>query len=719
MIKKLSVLVLALILGFQTTTKADEGMWVPMFLKKLNIKDMQKKGFKLSADDIYSVNHASLKDAIIIFGGGCTGEIVSPEGLIFTNHHCGYGSIQQVSTVEHDYLTNGFWSKSKAEEIPVEGLSVKFLIRMDDVTARMLEGVADTMSEDQRMAVLAENQKAIVEEATKDNHYMAIVEEFFGGNEYYLVVYEVFTDIRLVGTPPESVGKFGADTDNWMWPRHTGDFSIFRVYTAPDGSPADYAKDNVPYKSKYYLPISLKERKPGDFAFIMGNPGSTDRYLTSYGVNEAINQSNPAVVKVRTVKLNTMREFMNQDPAVRLQYASKYAQTANYWKYFQGQTKALKRLRVADEKKEIENNFADWAAANPTRKAKYGDVIDMFAEGYKDHGTYSLNNVYFREAFYLGSELIRYAASFKGLGKLLAADTVDQAKVDKKIVALQEKTKTFFKNYHKALDEKMFAETMSLYFWDIPQDQQPDLLIAKAKECNGDFSRWAQEVFSKTIFASKESVEQFLANPNAEAIQNDVAIQVWDAFIGSYYAMQPKMKPANDKISKAKRLFIAGLREKNPNKKYYPDANFTMRLTYGTVEGYSPEDAAWFKYYTTEKGLLQKEDPNNPEFVVPAKLKELILNKDFGQYANKKGELPVAFLSTNDITGGNSGSPIMDARGRLIGLAFDGNWEAMSGDIAFDKDLQRTINVDIRYVLFVIDKLGGAKNIIDELTIVK
>ncbi|PID88754.1 MAG: hypothetical protein CSB02_01095 [Bacteroidia bacterium] len=327
--------------------------------------------------------------------------------------------------------------------------------------------------------------------------------------------------------------------------------------------------------------------------------------------------------------------------------------------------------------------------------------------------------MYFREAFYLGSELMRYAASFKGLGKLLAADTVDQAKVDKKIMKLQEKTKTFFKDYHKALDEKMFAETMGLYFWDVAQDQQPALLIEKAKEYNGDFSRWAQEVFSKTIFASKESVEKLLANPNAEAIQNDVAIQVWDAFIGSYYAMQPQMKPISDKLSKAKRLFIAGLREQNPNKKYYPDANFTMRLTYGTVEGYSPQDAAWFKYYTTEKGLLQKEDPNNPEFVVPSKLKELILNKDFGQYANKKGELPVAFLSTNDITGGNSGSPIMDARGRLIGLAFDGNWEAMSGDIAFDKDLQRTINVDIRYVLFIIDKLGGAKNIIDELTIVK
>lgn len=719
MIKKLSVLVLALILGFQTTIKADEGMWVPMFLKQLNIKDMQKKGFKLSAEDIYSINKASLKDAIIIFGGGCTGEIVSPEGLIFTNHHCGYGSIQQVSTVEHDYLTNGFWSKNKKEEIPVDGLSVKFLVRMDDVTERMLEGVTEDMTEDERMAALAEHQKTIVDEATKDNHYKAIVEDFFGGNEFYLVVYEVFTDIRLVGTPPESVGKFGADTDNWMWPRHTGDFSIFRVYTAPDGMPADYAKNNVPYKSKHYLPISLKDRKPGDFAFIMGNPGSTDRYLTSYGVEEAINESNPAVVKIRTVKLDVMREFMQKDPAVRLQYASKYAQTANYWKYFQGQTTSLKRLRVSDDKRVIEDNFKAWADANADRKAKYGDVIKLFEEGYEGQAKYNLNYWYFREAFYLGSELMRYASSFKRLAMYLSAEEVDEEKVNTEVERLRNITKNFFKDYHKPLDEEVFAQTMRLYFWDVPQNQQPELLIEKAKAYNGDFNRWAQDVFSGTAFASQQSVAQLLDNPTADIINNDPAVKIWDAFIGKYHQLQPETKEHNDKLSKAKRLFIAGLREQNPNKKYYPDANFTMRLTYGSVKGYSPEDAAWFKFYTTANGILQKEDPNNPEFVVPAKLKELILKKDFGQYANKKGELPVAFLSTNDITGGNSGSPIMDDRGRLIGLAFDGNWEAMSGDIAFDNDLQRTINVDIRYVLFIIDKLGGAKNIIDELTLVK
>jgi hypothetical protein len=717
--RKFIVLIFALVIGFQPALKADEGMWVPMFLKQLNIKDMKKAGFKLSAEDIYSVNQSSLKDAIIIFGGGCTGEIVSPEGLIFTNHHCGYGSIQKVSTIEHDYLTDGFWSKSKDEEIPIEGLTVKFLVRMDDVTAKMLEGVQDTMSEGQRADVMSQNEKAIVEEATKDNHYNAIVESYFAGNEFYLVVYEVFTDIRLVGTPPEAVGKYGADTDNWMWPRHTGDFSVFRVYMGKDGKPAEYSKDNVPYKSKHYLPVSIKDRKPGDFVFIMGNPGSTQRFLTSYGVEEAVDLTNPAIVKIRTAKLDVMREFMDADPAVRLQYASKFARVANYWKYFQGQTKALKRLQVADEKRAIEADFQAWADANEERKAKYGEVINMFKEAYAENEDLALAQWYFREAFYTGSELPRYAAGFKGLAKLLEADTVDQEKVDAKIAELRKDMGEHFKDYYKPLDQKSFAETMSLYFWDMPQENQPQVLIENAKKYKGDFNKWAEEVYRTTVFADAAKVEAFLDDPCAKKINNDPAVQIYNDFIQVYMASRPLAAPIYDKLDKANRLFVAGLREKDPNKKYYPDANFTMRLTYGKVGGYSPADAEYFEWYTTTDGILEKEDPKNPEFVVPEKLKELILAKDFGPYTNSKGEMPVAFLSDNDITGGNSGSPIMDAHGNLVGLAFDGNWEAMSGDIAFDPELQRTINVDVRYVLFIIDKLGGAQNIIDELTIVK
>ena len=717
--KKLIILIFALVLGLQPALKADEGMWVPMFLKQLNIKDMQKKGFKLSAEDVYSVNKSSIKDAIIIFGGGCTGEIVSPEGLIFTNHHCGYGSIQKVSTIEHDYLSDGFWSKSQAEEIPIDGLTVKFLVRMDDVTSHMFEGISDTMTEGQRHEVLSKNKKAIIEDATKDNHYKAIVENYFAGNEYYLVVYEVFTDIRLVATPPEAVGKFGGDTDNWMWPRHTGDFSIFRVYMAPDGNPATYSKDNVPYKSKHFLPVSIKDKKPGDFTFIMGNPGGTERYLTSYGIDLAVNESNPAIVKIRTARLNIMRQFMDADPKVRLQYATKFAHTANYWKYFQGQTKALKHLKVADEKKVIEDKFQKWADADEARKAKYGNVLQMFREAYKGEKEFNIANWYFREAFYRGTDLVPYAASFKKLAKLLAADTVNQEKVDETIAKLRAGIAGHFKDFYKPLDEKEFAKTMSLYFWDVPQGQQPDVLVENAKRYTGDFDKWAGDLYRNTHFADPAKVEALLDNPTADAINNDPAILVWNGFFAKYMEMKPMAMPVMDKMEKANRLFVAGLREENPNKKYYPDANFTMRLTYGSVGGYSPADASEFKYYTTTDGILQKEDPTNPEFVVPAKLKKLILAKDFGPYAKKNGEMPVAFLSNNDITGGNSGSPIMDARGNLIGLAFDGNWEAMSGDIVFDNKLQRTINVDIRYVLFIIDKLGGAQNIIDELTIVK
>ncbi len=717
--KKVLVFIFVLALGFQSRVKADEGMWVPMFLKQLNIKDMQKQGFKLSAEDIYSINKASLKDAIIIFGGGCTGEIVSPEGLIFTNHHCGYGSIQKVSTIEHDYLRDGFWSKSKDEEIAIDGLTVKFMKSMSDVTTQMLKGISETTTESERAEILAKNEKALLDEATKGNHYQAIIRNFFAGNEFYMVVYEVFTDIRLVGTPPEAVGKFGADTDNWMWPRHTGDFSIFRVYTAPDGSPATYSKENVPMKSKWHLPISIKDTKPGDFAFIMGNPGSTQRYLTSYGIDLAINESNPTIVKIRTVKLDIMREFMDSDPKIRLQYASKFAGIANYWKYFQGQTKALKANKVADVKRQIEAEFQAWADADQTRKAKYGTVLADYQEAYKTMKEFTKSNVYFTEALLRGSEMMPFAGRFAQLGTLLAEDTVDQVKVDAAIAKLRAGAANHFKDYNKELDQKLFAETMRLAYWGIASDKLPSTMTNHTKKFEGDFSAWADEMYSNSSFISIEKVNELLDNPTADKINKDCAVKTWNNLFESYRALQPKVKPISEKLAKAERLYVAGLREKDPNKKYYPDANFTMRLTYGKIGGYRAADAVDYKFYTTTDGVLEKEDATNPEFVVPAKLKELILKKDFGQYANSKGEMPVGFLSDNDITGGNSGSPIMNAKGELIGLAFDGNWEAMSGDISFDKNLQKTINVDIRYVLFIIEKLGGAQNIINELTIVK
>ncbi|PLX14979.1 MAG: serine protease [Marinilabiliales bacterium] len=714
--KKLLVMMIALVLGFGTSVKADEGMWIPLLINK-NIAEMQEMGLKLSAEDIYSVNNSSLKDAIIIFGGGCTGEIISPEGLILTNHHCGYGSIQQVSTVEHDYLTDGFWSTSKEEEIPVEGLSVKFLVKMEDATARSLEGVNDDMTEDERSGIIGANIKKIVAEATEENDYNATVKSFFGGNEYYLFVYEVFTDIRLVGTPPESIGKFGADTDNWMWPRHTGDFSIFRVYTSPDGKPADFSEENVPMKSKHFLPVNIAGVEKGDFAMIMGNPGGTERYLSSYGVDLAVNQSNMTIVDIRAEKLRTMKEGMEADEAVRLQYASKYARTANYWKYFIGQTKGLKRLKVKEKKEREEAEFMNWVNKSAETKAKYGETLNLISDAYDKIKETNLSKWYFIEGIYRGPEILGYAYGFNSLKKELEKKK-DEQDATKIVERLQSGVADHFKNYNVDIDRNMFARMMKMYHENVPIDQQPVFLLEVDKKFKGDYNKYAEYVFDKSIFGDENRVIEFLENPKAKTLKKDPALKAVSAFITNYRELAKSAKEANTELAKGERLYIAGLREMSPDKNFYPDANFTMRLTYGTVEDYYPEDAVHYNYYTTMDGIMQKEDPNNFEFIVPEKLKEIYENKDFGPYANKCGSMNVCFLTTHDITGGNSGSPVINGKGELIGLAFDGNWEAMSGDIAFEPELQRTINVDIRYVMLIIDKFAGAQNIIDELTII-
>jgi hypothetical protein len=716
--KKILTFTLAFLLGFQFLAKADEGMWIPMLINN-NIVEMQKMGLKLNAEDIYSVNHSSLKDAIVIFGRGCTGEIVSPEGLLFTNHHCGYGSIQKVSTPEANYLEDGFWAMSKEEEIPVEGLTVKFLIRMDNVTDRVLEGVTDGMTEKERGEIIAKNSKQVEEDVTKDTHYNASVETFFGGNEYYVFVYETYTDIRLVGTPPEAIGKFGADTDNWMWPRHTGDFSIFRVYTSPDGKPATYAKENVPMKPKHYLPVSIKGEKKGDFAMIMGYPGSTQRYLSSWGVDLAINQSNPTIVKIREEKLRIMKEGMDADEAVRLQYATKYAHTANYWKYFIGQTKGLKRLHVKEKKQQEEAGFSSWLNQNPDEKAKYGDALTLITNAYDKIKETNLARWYFFEAVYRGPEILSYARSFDKLSKLLNDKEAKQEDIDAQVEQLKAGVDKHFKDYNETIDRNMFASMMQMYYENVPADQQPVYFLKMKDKFKGDFKAYADYVFEKSYFADKDRVMAFLENPNGKKLAKDPALAAIDAFVDKYKEEMGSTKDAYEMLAKGHRLYIAGLREMYPDKNFYPDANFTMRLTYGTVEDYYPADAIHYEYYTTTKGILEKEDPNNWEFIVPAKLKELIEEKDFGPYADKNGVMHVCFLTTNDITGGNSGSPVMNGNGELIGLAFDGNWEAMSGDIAFEPELQRTIVVDVRYVLFIIDKFAGATNLIDELTIVK
>ena len=716
--KKLFLSILILLLSFNITLRADEGMWIPMLVERLNYEDMQKLGLKLTAEEIYSINQSCLKDAIVIFGRGCTGEIISDQGLLITNHHCGYGQIQAHSAIEHDYLSDGFWAMSLEEELPNPGLTVQFLIRIEDVTQAVTSQLTSDMTEEERNTRLGPIYEELVKKATEGTIYNASVRSFFGGNEFYLFVYETYKDVRLVGAPPSAIGKFGGDTDNWMWPRHTGDFSMFRVYAGPDGKPAEYSKNNIPMKPKHHLPISLDGYKEGDFAMVMGYPGSTDRYLSSWGVNLAINTTNPAIVNIRQEKLDIMNAEMDASDAVRIQYASKYARISNYWKYFIGQTKGLKRLDVYDKKVAIENDFRTWANQDATRKMKYGNALADIEDAYKTISQYALASVYYREAALRGPEIITYAGSFKGLADELSAEKPDQEKLNKMTTGLKEQAVAYFKDYYLPLDQKTYSAMMKMFYEGVPADQQPAYLAEMVKKYKSCFDSYAAAVFEKSIFTSIDKVNAFLADPNLKTLEKDPAYKAFLAFKAKNDELSKAVAESAGTLARGNRQFIAGLREMNPGHVYAPDANSTMRLTYGTVNGYKPADGTYFDYFTTLDGVMEKDDPSNDDFQVPQRLKDLYAAKDYGRHA-EDGVIRTCFLSNLDITGGNSGSPVINAYGELIGLAFDGNWEAMSGDIAFEPELQRTISVDIRYVLFIIDKYAGAKNLIDEMTIVK
>ena len=714
--KKITLILIALLSVLSFQSRADEGMWLPLFIQRLNYVDMQKEGLHLTADEIYSINHSSLKDAIIIFGGGCTGEIVSPNGLIFTNHHCGFGAIQSHSSVDHDYLTNGFWATRYEEELPTPGLRASFLVSIQDVTAATLDGVTKAMTETERAAKIRENSRKIEASNTKGTQYDARITSFFNGNEYYLFIYEIFKDVRLVGAPPVSIGKFGADTDNWMWPRHTGDFSVFRVYANKDNKPVDYAADNVPLKSKKFLPVSIKEKKIGDFAMIMGYPGRTDRYATSYTIKWALEKNNPMVVKIRTKKLDILRQDMAADPKVRIQYASKFAGSANYWKFFIGQNKGLKQLDVYDRKRELEEQFVKWLGQDKSRSAEYGEALSDISTAYETINKYEAAVRYNAEAIRSGCEILTYARNFKRLADELAKPKPDQELIKTLSKQVSETSEKYFKDYNMATDVKMLAAMLQLYYDDVPKDLQPAYLAKIHQKYKGDFTAYANAVFSKTIFGSKSKVDLFLANPNLKSLQKDPAWPLQQAFVENANIIDSLVKPSNELLDKGRRLFVAGLQKMQSDKVFYPDANSTMRLTYGKVLDYSPADAIQYNFVTTLDGVMAKEDPSSPEFVVPEKLKQLYKAKDYGRYG-ENGKMVVGFLTNNDITGGNSGSPVLNADGELIGLAFDGNWEAMSGNYAFEPNLQRTISVDVRYVLFIIEKFAGATNIIKELDI--
>lgn len=724
---RLKIVLLALVM-IPTFVRANEGMWLVSLLNRVNEAEMKNLGLNLTADEIYSINHASLKDAIVRLNGGqCTGEVVSDKGLIFTNHHCAYDAIQSLSTVENDMLTNGFVAKSINQELPIPGFVISFLVRIDDVTATVLEGVTSDMTEEEREAMIGAKTAELRGKYSEGGKYDVDVKSFFYGNEFYVFVYETFRDIRLVGNPPESVGKYGGDTDNWMWPRHTGDFSMIRIYADANNNPADYAPENRPYKPKHFLPMNINGVEEGDYAMIMGYPGSTDRYLSSWGVQQALDITNPATVEVRDLKLSTMKKHMDADPAVRLKYAAKYASTANYWKYFIGQSKGLKRLNVYGKKQELEAQFANWVAKDPARKKEYGQALEMIREYYAATDATAKSNVYALEAGLIGSDMTLFAFRFDRTYSAAMKET-DAAKKSAILENLKGQAEEFYHDYDMATDKDVFAALTKLYIKNIPADQRPTWMAEIDTKFKGNVDAFVEKLYATSILASKEKCMAFLANPSDKAIYTydkklgqytpkDMALKVGASAIDKY--RETFGNPAQEKFDHGYRLFVKGLREMNPNKAYSPDANSTMRITYGQVKDYKAADAVNYDFYTTTTGILEKRDDSNPEFVVPQKLADLINKKDFGRYANDKGELVVCFIADLDITGGNSGSPTIDADGNLIGIAFDGNWEAMSGDIAYEPELQRTIVVDVRYVLWTIEKLMGGTNIIDELKFAK
>ena len=703
--------------------QADEGMWLPMLLGQQVYNDMVKRGLKLTKEQLYSVNKSSLKDAIIIFGGGCTGEIVSDKGLIFTNHHCGYDAIATASSVQNNYLRDGFYASNLQQEIQSK-LTVQFLDKIVDVTKDVEEAVKGLSWAD-RTKKLTEVFKTITEKvADKDNGIAGRIYSMFKGNQYLMYTYKTYRDVRLVGTPPESVGKFGGDTDNWEWPRHTGDFSIFRVYANKEGKPVEYSADNVPLKPKHFLPVSLKGIKDGDYAMIYGYPGGTNRYETSYGVKLKNEIENPSLVGLRDMRLKNMYEQMIKDPAVKLKLASNYAGVANYWKFFEGETKQLLKFKTYEQKQAYEANFDKWASAKP----EYASILKDYATNYAAWTPYSKQRQYLIEGI-LGSPLAAFASQLQGVENALIKKGTTADDLGKALTGAAAGRKAYLEAADRPSDEKIVAAATMAFYNDVDKNQHPVGFFDKIKAAYGDlkdeatFKKWAKDMFANTMILDDAKWAAFVANPDANALQADPAFDYGASFAKNYnikYA--PLFTAFATKNNELGRGYLKGIMEKDPiaAAKMYPDANFSMRVSFGNVKSYAPRDAVKYDYITTSKGLLEKYVAGDYEFDLPTNQVELLKKKDFGQYIDKsRNDLVVAFITTNDITGGNSGSPVIDANGNLIGLAFDGNYEALSHKIAFDKDLNRTICVDIRYVLWCVDKLGGAKNLINELKLVK
>ena len=718
--KKITFLILILAIFISTFLRADEGMWIPLLIEKYNIKIMQEKGFKLTAEDIYSVNRACMKDAIVIFGGGCTGEMISPEGLLITNHHCGYGQIQRHSTLEHDYLTNGFWAMSREEELPNPGLTVTFLKWMEDVTEQVLKGVTESMSPDERDRVINQNISEIRRKAVEGTNYSAVVRPFFMGNQYFLFVNETFRDVRLVGAPPSAIGKFGGETDNWIWPRHTGDFSLFRVYADKNNKPADYSKDNVPYKPAYYFPISLKGVKEGDFTMVFGYPGSTSQYVPSFHIDMVKNYLNPKMIEIRTKKIDIMEAAMASDPLVRIQYSAKKSGIANSWKRWIGENQGLEKMNVIARKQEYEKRFTEWVNKDKSRVERYGNILPRYRELYEKFREYYFVNNYTNEVVN-GIDAIGISRNINQLISLYEADAEPERikEVKERLVSDAE---SIFRDYDLPTDQKLFVAMMEMYGKNLEERWLAPEYKRIREMCKGDFGSLAGKIYPKSPFTSRERFISFVNGFSKNSIKkakNDIFYLLAND-IADFLSrnVRDELTRINSEIQQLNRIYMAAQMEFEPDRVFYPDANSTLRVTYGQVKGYFSRDAVYFTHYTTLKGIMEKDNPEIYDYNVPEKLRELYRKRDFGRYT-QDGEVPVCFIANNHTTGGNSGSPVINAEGHLIGVNFDRAWEGVASDMAFNPEQSRNISLDIRYALFIIDKFAGAGYLLKEMTIIE
>jgi hypothetical protein len=707
---------------FTTRLVADEGMWIPLLIERYNLAEMKEKGFKLTAEDIYSINQPSLKDAIVMFGRGCTGELISPNGLLITNHHCGYGVIQRHSSIENDYLTHGFWAMTMDEELPSPGLSVTFLNRIEDVTDKVFEGVSSDMEELVREALIQSNSKSIADSAISNTHFTARVAPFYYGNQYFLFVYETFTDVRLVGAPPSDIGKFGGDTDNWMWPRHTGDFALFRIYADKDNKPASYSPENVPYNPKRYLPISTKGVQPDDFTMVYGYPARTEQYITSQAVNQVANVSNPLKISLRQTRLNVMDHYMRDNDTVRIKYASKHAGVANGWKKWIGERNGLIRLNAIVKKEQLEQQFAEWVNQSPKRVEEYGDLLSRFNDLYQQREQYLRADDLRREAI-LAIEMNRFAQQFTRLvNEFYTESEPDLAAVENLRNSLIQETRRFYKDYHMPIDREIFYAFMRVFNEEIPEELNPPMLNQLIQQFNGDWNMITAKYFNESIFADSTKLIYYLTNfskKTADIFKNDVVYTMiiqFDSIFTENVILPHEL--INNELNILYRTYVKGLMEMQPDRVFYPDANFTLRVSYGNVAGYSPSDAIDYLHFTTIDGIAEKSKMGVYDYSVPQKLLDIYEAKDYGRW-EVNGTVPVAFIATNHTSGGNSGSPVINGEGHLIGVNFDRVWEGTMSDIMFDPKMCRNISLDIRYALFIIDKFAEASHLLDEMTLIE